>query len=117
MEKGTDLILKHPFSNSIIEIVNLKYSKFIEMVKELNSIAEYFLDDNGHSLSFRVVEDTDITFLWKLTVKIECIKVIIFVPLLLTFFAISYIKCVVISVRSVSPINPLHTGYSDLTNS
>jgi hypothetical protein len=74
MEKN-DLLLRHPFSNSIVEIVNLKYSKLVEMIKELNSIAEYFLDDNGYSLSFSIVADTDLTFLWKLTIKIECSKV------------------------------------------
>jgi hypothetical protein len=45
------------------------------MINELNAIAEYFLDDDGFSLSFRRVADTDLTFLWKLTIKIECSKV------------------------------------------
>ena len=84
MDNKTDLLLKHPFSNSIVEIVNLKYSKLIEMINELNAIAEYFLDDDGFSLSFRRVADTDLTFLWKLTIKIECSKV--------SFF-LTYLKC------------------------
>ena len=44
------------------------------MLNELNSIAEYFLDENGFSLSFSISKGTDQTFLWKFTVRIECTK-------------------------------------------
>lgn len=71
----TKSTIKHSFSTNIVEIVNLKYSQFVEMIKELNSIAEYFVDDDGSSLSFSISKGTDLTFLWKLTVKIECSKV------------------------------------------
>lgn len=68
--------VKHPFTSStLVEIINLKYSKFLQMINELNSIAEYFLDDDGYSLSFSICKGTDLTFLWKLTVRIECAKV------------------------------------------
>lgn len=66
---------KQPLSsNAMIELINLKYGEFIEMLKELNSIAEYFLDENGFSLSFSISKGTDQTFLWKFTVRIECTK-------------------------------------------
>ena len=64
-----------PFSNIFKEIINIKYSEFLEMIKELNSIAEYFVDDEGCSLSFSICKGTDATFLWKLTVRIKCSKV------------------------------------------
>ena len=65
-----------PFSKTFFEMVNLKYSRFVAMINELNSIAEYFLDDDGCSLSFRLVNGTDQSFLWKLTVRITASKVI-----------------------------------------
>ena len=71
-----DLILKNPFSNVFIEIINLKYSQLNLMINELNSIAEYFLDENGYHLYFKICESTDKTFLWKLTIRFECIKVL-----------------------------------------
>lgn len=44
------------------------------MISEMNSISEYFVDDNGFKLIFRIQDKTDATFLWKLTVRIECVK-------------------------------------------
>jgi hypothetical protein len=70
----SDLKYQH-LSNNLVEMINLKYSKFLAMVKELNSIAEYFLDDEGYRTEFHLVKGTDSTFLWKLTVRIECLKV------------------------------------------
>ena len=59
----------------LAEIFHLKYGKFLEMVQELNSIAEYFLDENGNALDFKIAKGTDLTFFWKFTVRIECTKV------------------------------------------
>jgi hypothetical protein len=67
--------LTKTFSVVFIEIINLKYSFFVKMISEMNSIAEYFIDDEGYRLTFRIAPGTDKTFLWKLTVRIECIKV------------------------------------------
>ena len=66
------------FSTKLSEIMNLKYEAFVNMLSELNSIAEYFLDSQGCSLHFKVVNGTDKSFLWKLTVRIECLKVNIY---------------------------------------
>ena len=63
------------YSKSLIDIIHLKYSQFIKMIEELNGIAQYFVHDDGSSLSFNIVKGTDSTFLWKLTVRIECSKV------------------------------------------
>lgn len=72
----TSTILKTPMtSNHLVELLSLSYNKFIEMVKELNSIAEYFLDEEGYSLDFNISKGSDLTFLWKFTVRIECSKV------------------------------------------
>ena len=68
-------ILKQTFSHVFFEIVNMKYAHLTSMIKEINSIAEYFIDDEGYGLTFRVCKGTDQTFLWKLTVRIECTKV------------------------------------------
>lgn len=68
--------LTKTFSVVFIEIINLKYSFFVKMIAEMNSIAEYFIDDEGYKLTFRIANGTDKTFLWKLTVRIECIKVL-----------------------------------------
>ena len=66
---------KQPFNSSaLIEMINLKYQQFIHMLKELNSIAEYFLDDQGYSLSFSIAKGTDQSFLWKFTIRIVCAK-------------------------------------------
>ena len=65
------------FSNLFIEIINLKYSSLLSMIEELNSVAEYFIDEDGSSLSFRIFHGSDQTFLWKLTIRIECLKVFI----------------------------------------
>lgn len=66
--------LTKAFSVVFSEIINLKYSQFVRMIGDLNSIAEYFIDDDGHRLTFRISPGTDKTFLWKLTVRIECTK-------------------------------------------
>lgn len=66
--------LTKTFSLVFTEIINLKYSFFLKMISELNSIAEYFIDDEGFKLTFQIARGTDKTFLWKLTVRIECIK-------------------------------------------
>lgn len=63
------------FSNLFLEMINLKYSSLVHMIEELNSIAEYFIDDDGSSLSFHICQGSDQTFLWKLTIRIECRKV------------------------------------------
>lgn len=60
--------------NIVIEILNLKYNQFIEMLQEINQIATYFIQDDGSTLSFQIVKGTDTTFLWKLTTRIECSK-------------------------------------------
>ncbi|CAF0991794.1 unnamed protein product [Brachionus calyciflorus] len=71
----TSIIIKNSISTfHFVEIFNLKFFKFIEMLKELNSIAEYFLDENGYVLDFKIAKGTDLTFLWKFTVRIECTK-------------------------------------------
>ena len=62
----------------LINMITLKYSEFKKMVNELNSIAEYFLDQDGYGLLFNIQKGTDLTFLWKITVRIECSKVIHF---------------------------------------
>ena len=62
-------------STNLVELVNLKFDRFKAMITELNSVAEYFLDDNGYHLSFAIPKGTDQTFLWKFTVRIECTKV------------------------------------------
>lgn len=72
MEKS---LIKQTVRTQILEIINLKYETFLKMIDELNSIAEYFLDDEGYRLTFRIAEGTDVTFLWKLTVRVECSKV------------------------------------------
>lgn len=59
----------------LAEIFHLKYGQFLDMVQELNSIAEYFLDENGNALDFKIAKGTDLTFFWKFTVRIECKKV------------------------------------------
>lgn len=69
-------LLNQQFSKLFLEMINLKYSNLLTMIDELNSIAEYFLDDDGSSLSFRICKGTDQTFLWKLTIRIECSKVL-----------------------------------------
>lgn len=75
----TSILIKNSIAtNHFVEIMNLKYKRFIEMVKELNSIAEYFLDEDGYSLDFHILKGTDLTFLWKFTVRVECSKVNIF---------------------------------------
>jgi hypothetical protein len=84
-------------SNLFIQMVNLKYRNFIQMIQELNGIipffsilfnliifmfllkpkelAQYFIDSDGSSLQFNIIKGTDATFLWKITVRIECSKV------------------------------------------
>ncbi len=66
--------LSKSFSIVFAEMVHLKYSFFLKMLAELNSIAEYFIDDQGNRLSFKIVQGSDKTFLWKLTVRIACSK-------------------------------------------
>ncbi|RNA18028.1 RING finger protein 141-like [Brachionus plicatilis] len=58
----------------LADMFHLKYPKFIEMIEELNSIAEYFLDENGNALDFKIAKGTDLTFFWKFTIRIECTK-------------------------------------------
>lgn len=70
----TDELTAKTFSLIFTEIINLKYSFFLKMIAELNSIAEYFIDDDGYKLTFQVQTGTDKTFLWKLTIRIECVK-------------------------------------------
>lgn len=62
----------------LAEIFHLKYPKLTSMIEELNSIAEYFLDENGNSLDFKIAKGTDLTFFWKFTVRVECTKVFYF---------------------------------------
>jgi hypothetical protein len=62
-------------SYDFLDIINLKHSDLILMLSEINSIAEYFLDEDGSKISFHISKGTDETFLWKLTIKIECLKV------------------------------------------
>ncbi len=66
--------LTKPFTIVFADIVKLKYSLFLEMLSEMNSIAEYFIDDDGNKLNFKIVQGSDKTFLWKLTIRIECFK-------------------------------------------
>lgn len=70
----SDELTAKTFSVIFTEIINLKYSFFLKMINELNSIAEYFVDDEGYKLAFQIMNGTDKTFLWKLTVRIECVK-------------------------------------------
>lgn len=56
----------------LVEIFTLKYDKFLKMIDELNSIAQYFLDEDGSQLAFEVARGSDVTFLWRLTVRIRC---------------------------------------------
>lgn len=63
-----------PFSSNFFEIINLKYAMLTQMIGRLNSIAEYFLDDEGNQLQFTVKKGTDQTFLWKLTIRILATK-------------------------------------------
>ena len=64
-----------PFSSNFLEIINLKYKMVIHMINRLNSIAEYFLDDEGNQLKFEIKPGTDQTFLWKLTIRILATRV------------------------------------------
>ena len=68
-------LLKNHFSANVLDMINLKYTQLVSMINELNSIAEYFLDEDGSSLSFNILKNSDQTFLWKLTIRIECKKV------------------------------------------
>jgi hypothetical protein len=70
--------LKAAVPKYLINLITLKYSEFKQMINELNSIAEYFLDQDGYGLLFNIQKGTDFTFLWKITVRIECSKVIFF---------------------------------------
>ncbi len=67
--------LKNNFSTNVLDMINLKYSQLISMINDMNSIAEYFIGEDGSSLSFNILKNSDSTFLWKLTVRIECKKV------------------------------------------
>ena len=71
-------ILKNTSSYDLLDIINLKHSDLLLMISEINSIAEYFLDEDGSKISFHITNGTDHTFFWKLTIKIECLKVFIF---------------------------------------
>lgn len=64
-----------PFSSNFLEIINLKYTMLNQMINRLNSIAEYFLDDEGNQLQFMIKKGTDQTFLWKLTIRILATRV------------------------------------------
>ena len=72
MEKA---LANAPFSSNFLELINLKYSMLTQMINKLNSIAEYFLDDDGNQLKFAVKNGTDQTFLWKLTIRILATRV------------------------------------------
>jgi len=67
-------LIKQTLKTQILEIVSLKYETFLKMIDELNSIAEYFLDDEGFHLKFKVAPGSDLTFFWKLTVRVQCYK-------------------------------------------
>lgn len=67
-----------------VEIFTLKYDKLLKMIDELNSIAQYFLDEDGSQLSFQVARGSDATFLWRLTIRIKCTRVCVVFPKLLT---------------------------------
>lgn len=73
---GEPFVLKQTVKNKYIEMIHLKYEEFKKMINELNSIAEYFIDDDGHRLVFNIIKGTDQTFLWKFTIRIKCLKVI-----------------------------------------
>src|SRR5690348_5348008 len=60
--------------NAMVKLVTIKYETFINMIKELNSLASYFVDDNASSMTFCIVSGTDKTFLWKLTVRVDCLR-------------------------------------------
>ena len=62
-------------SRTFIDMINLKYKNFLQMIEELNNIAQYFIDDDGSQSTFNIIKGTDATFLWKVTVRIECSKV------------------------------------------
>jgi hypothetical protein len=51
-------------SSHLIEMIQLKYKTFLQMLDELNNIAQYFVDDDGSHLTFHIVKGTDATFLW-----------------------------------------------------
>ncbi len=67
-------VLKDHFSANL-DIINLKYSQLMAMISDMNSIAEYFIGEDGSIVSFNILKNSDSTFLWKLTARIECIKV------------------------------------------
>lgn len=69
------ILVKNQFSHLFLEMINLKYSNLLAMIEEINSIANYFIDEDGSTLFFHICKGTDQTFLWKLTVRIECVKV------------------------------------------
>ena len=47
--------LTKSFSMIFAEIVNLKYSFFLKIITELNDIAEYFIDEQGNRLQFKII--------------------------------------------------------------
>ncbi len=51
-------------TNHLIEMIQLKYKVFLQMLDELNNIAQYFIDDDGSHLTFHIVKGTDATILW-----------------------------------------------------
>ncbi|KAL1509292.1 hypothetical protein ABEB36_004054 [Hypothenemus hampei] len=57
------------------EICQLTYEEFLDLIKELNKLAEKCLDSKGYQLIFVVKKDSDTTIFWKATVKILCIKI------------------------------------------
>ncbi|KAG8176663.1 hypothetical protein JTE90_029310 [Oedothorax gibbosus] len=73
LETFKDDVVKE--AHNIKEIIDISHEEFLEKIKEVNSICLNSVECQEKKMHFFIKKGSDSTFLWKQTVRINCIRV------------------------------------------